>query len=183
MTISPRILYCVHALPIKLCQKFFSKLYSLQWNLIWAHKQPHIKLTLLSKLKAQSGMGLPNFKYYYYAAHLTRIVDWHHHEHNKYWVTLEHTWLSSPFKCMPWIPNTLQPLTIKQHPLIPWTFTDKLSMDLQISSTPNPLTPLPRNPEFPTGLENTRLFPNINDAPLQVTHCCQSGKIKSLTDL
>lgn len=44
-------------------------------------------------------MGLPDFKKYYFASHITRIIDWHCHADLKVWVSLEEE--MSPIEIFP----------------------------------------------------------------------------------
>lgn len=77
MSILPRLLYLLRALPIKVPQSFFIVLHSILLSILWKHKKSRIKFSLLPRSKEHGGMGLPDFKNYYLASHLTKVIDWH----------------------------------------------------------------------------------------------------------
>lgn len=104
MTVLPKILYLFCTLPIKLPRSFFKALHSLQMKLIWAHKSPRIKSILLTRPKALEGLGIPDFKAYYHASHIGRIIDWHCHSNLKDWVSMENDMGTVPLHFSPWIP-------------------------------------------------------------------------------
>lgn len=89
MVILPRLLYPLWALPIKIPQRFFKKLHTILLTILWSNKKPRIKFALLTRPKELGGMGLPDFRKYYIASHLTRTVDWNCHQGTKDWVALE----------------------------------------------------------------------------------------------
>lgn len=89
MIILPRVLYLLRNIPIKIPQTFFKVLHSTQMTFIWAHKCPRVKFALLTQSKEKRGMSIPDYKKYYYAFHITRIIDWHCHYKFKDRVDLE----------------------------------------------------------------------------------------------
>lgn len=89
MTVLPRVLYLFHNLPILLLKGFFSRLNTMIREFIWAGKKSCISMQTLTKPKTEGGINLPNFKHYYYATHLVRILDWNCHEKAKDWVGIE----------------------------------------------------------------------------------------------
>lgn len=101
MTVLPKILYLLRTLPIKIPQSFFGSLQTLQMRFIWAHKPPHIKSSLLMKPKAMGRMGIPDFKSYYHATHIARIIDWQCHAGLKDWVSLENGLSPAPYNFPP----------------------------------------------------------------------------------
>lgn len=86
MTILPRVLYLLQALPIQLPPVFFKCVNPLFQEFIRSHRKPRIQLQLLHLPKWQGGVGLPDIRAYYKAAHLTRLIDWHCHADAKHWV-------------------------------------------------------------------------------------------------
>lgn len=79
ITMLPRVLYLMQALPVGLPPAFFGALalcFDTSSGLIAG---PCIKLQLLSLPKHWGGVGLPYVKAYYRATHLTRQVNWHCH--------------------------------------------------------------------------------------------------------
>lgn len=109
MTVLPKILYLLRTLPIKIPQSFFKALHSMQMKFIWAYKPPCIKSILLTRPKEMGGMGIPDFKAYYYASHITRIIDWHCHSNLKDWVLIENDMSTVPLQFSPWVPKTRYP--------------------------------------------------------------------------
>lgn len=88
----PRLLCLFHALLIEIPTIFFKRLTTAQRNFIWANKRPRIQLKILHLPKSKGGMGIPDFRKYFYATHLTRIIDWHCRTKNKDCVELERSW-------------------------------------------------------------------------------------------
>uniref|UniRef100_A0A8C5LQL6 Reverse transcriptase domain-containing protein n=1 Tax=Leptobrachium leishanense TaxID=445787 RepID=A0A8C5LQL6_9ANUR len=76
MNVLPRILYLFQALPILIPEAFFRSIRSTLTRFIWPTKGARLQYRTLNLPKASGGLVLPNFTWYYYAAHLTRILDW-----------------------------------------------------------------------------------------------------------
>ena len=89
MNILPRILYLLQTIPIKLPASFFTTFKKTCLKFIWISKQPRISWERLIIPKHLGGIGLPDIRKYYWACHLTRIIDWHLHIKTKAWVKLE----------------------------------------------------------------------------------------------
>lgn len=109
--------------------------------------------------KAVGGLGFPNFRLYYYATHLARIIDWHCHAANKDWVSLEEFYrthskilsfspLSQTFPDTPYIHISRATYTALQQPRLPphidlKAFTTKVAAPLLASQcTDTGLSPL-----------------------------------------
>lgn len=88
MNVLPRYLYLFQCLPVFLTKSFFEKLDSIISSYIWEGKPPRIKLALLRRSRERGGLGLPDFRYYYWAANLHKIVLWLSDEESN-WCTLE----------------------------------------------------------------------------------------------
>lgn len=166
MVILPRLLYLFHALPISVPVSFFRKLATLQRSFVWANKHPRIQLQYLQLAKADGGMGIPNFQKYYYATHLTRIIDWHCHANQKAWVKIERHWSQIYTHFLPWSPQSSYPKEIKTHPLISTTLNifHKIASKHIISSCPSPITSLFNNPDFIPGIGNKSFQAPPNNA-------------------
>lgn len=153
MTILPRLLYLFNALPIKIPESFFTSLLRAQRRFLWADRKPRIKLNLLSLPKHKGGIGLPNFKKYQQASHITRIIDWHCHSSNKDWIQLEQSLFRFNLIFYPW---SLHSKTDKKlnHPLVANTLDiwQKVAGIHKLASIPGPLTPVTKNPDFIPGL-------------------------------
>lgn len=118
MIILPRLLYLLHALPIRIPASFFSALKSIILKFLWNSQTPRVRFSRLMKPKEPGSMGIPDFRAYYQATHLTRIVDWHCHSVAKEWVSLGYALFPIPLKFSPWIPWGSCPTSLKRHPLL-----------------------------------------------------------------
>lgn len=76
MTILPKFLYLMQALPIHIPSSYFKQVQAVFKDFVWAKKRPCLphKLLVLSKLRG--GLALPDMRAYYQAVHLGRLLDW-----------------------------------------------------------------------------------------------------------
>lgn len=156
MVVLPRVLYLIRALPVKIPLSFFKSLHPIEMKFIWAHKPPRIRSTLLTRSKERGGMGIPDFKAYYFASHVARIIDWHCHSASKDWISIESYLVPAPLQCSPWMSKTTYPKAMCAHPLVGTTLGifHQLTKYPKFSTPLSPVTPLSNNPGFPPGLEN-----------------------------
>lgn len=185
MTVLPKILYLLRTLPIKIPQSFFKTLHSLQIKFIWAHKPPRIKSTLLTRPKVMGGLGVPDFKAYYHASHIARIIDWHCHSILKDWVSIENDMSVIPLQFSPWIQKTRYPQSVKSHPLIGTSLDifHNLAKHSKFSTPFSPLTLLQNNPDFIPGLGNHILSPADAKKPYWHYIASQIRQRKTLANL
>lgn len=143
MTILPRLLYLFNALPIPIPNSFFSRLLQMQRRFLQADKKSRIKFRLLTLPENKDGIGLPDFKKYYYATHITRLIDWHCHSQNKDWVHLEHLHNEQQLLYYPWSIHSKNSRNI-DHPLVATTLNiwHKTATQHKLASIPGPLTPI-----------------------------------------
>lgn len=158
MTLLPRVLYLLQALPIRLPPAFFKQIDSMFRAFVWSHHKPRVRLQLLYLTKSRGGVGLPDIKAYYRAVHLTRLVDWHCHAEAKHWVAMEEEDSGGSAKSYPWITSSL-PKDLIEHPTLGNTLT--LVRDAfrrsSVSPQPSPMVPIIGNPEFPPGVQSPQL--------------------------
>ena len=76
MSILPRFLYLFQCIPIFLTKSFFQNLDRLISSFIWGGKTPRIRKEFLQRQKPQGGLALPNFRYYYWAANISKVLYW-----------------------------------------------------------------------------------------------------------
>lgn len=71
--------------------------------------------------KNKGGMGLPDFKKYYFATRVSRVTDWHCHGNNTDWGNLEVSNNLQNVTYFPWTLNSIISKSLKQHTLIKTT--------------------------------------------------------------
>lgn len=76
MVILPQFLYLFQNLPIYLPISFFKLLDSIIMPFIWGYKVPRITKIHLQKPTQLGGLGLPVFKFYYWAANARALLYW-----------------------------------------------------------------------------------------------------------
>lgn len=76
MNVLPRFLYLFQCLPVFLPKLFFTALDKHITGFLWGDKQPRISKVMLQRHQSQGGLSLPNFRYYYWAANIHKIIYW-----------------------------------------------------------------------------------------------------------
>lgn len=144
-------------------------------------KKPRLNYQLLTSPKNKGGIGLPDFKKYHNATHITRLIDWHCHGDNKDWVQLELSYNKQQLLYFPWT-NHAKSLNNMKHPLINTTIDilHKIATTHKIASIPGPLAPIEGNPDFAPGM-NQRCLPRPKHSSKFLTsHCFLGNRMRTL---
>uniref|UniRef100_A0A8C5Q9V7 Reverse transcriptase zinc-binding domain-containing protein n=1 Tax=Leptobrachium leishanense TaxID=445787 RepID=A0A8C5Q9V7_9ANUR len=136
---------------------------------IWPKGRPRVKTHLLRRPRLEGGLALPDAKLYFYAAQLTRIMDWMLIGSDKLWLDLEERLACRPLWTAPWLPSQLlrpdvPPSGLYRDMLLVWW---RIRGPFGLSPALTPLLPLQHHPGFCPGVgtslhrrftDGTRLF-------------------------
>ena len=101
MNVLPRLLYLFQMLPIEISKLTFDKLHKMVSKFIWQGKQPRVRLKTLQLAKPNGGVGLPNFRYYFWAAQLRPLISWIKDSSYTRWLDIEKGLSPIPLKVLP----------------------------------------------------------------------------------
>uniref|UniRef100_A0A8C5LRZ5 Reverse transcriptase n=1 Tax=Leptobrachium leishanense TaxID=445787 RepID=A0A8C5LRZ5_9ANUR len=182
MNLLPRLLYLFHTLPICIHLSFHKELRMLFSSFIWPNTRPRLKHAILCKSKRNGGLALPDTRLYYYATHLTRVIDWVTGSPEQKWLDLEEAQAGRPMWTLPWLPwsagkNTDKELSPVGSTLAVW---HKTRTKYTLSTYPSPLLPLRYNPDFPVEILQS-LATRLADSPnTGVHHILRNGTFVTL---
>lgn len=185
MCILPKFLYLLQALPVQIPFSYFDQASALFFDFIWAHKRPRLNRRQLTLPKTHRGLAVPDLRKYYYATHLTRLIDWNRHQSTKLWTRLEQTRCDIPLNRIPWCHHVLPREVKKNHPLIGMTARtcSFLFTHYRLSSFDSPLRPILGTPEFTPGYTDPIFYSLRNFNYFQASHFLRDGRWPNTSEL
>lgn len=167
LPILPKLLFVMQAMTIALPSSYLASLRRMSSSFIWQRTHARISLHQLSKPKHLGRIGLPDMKTYYLACQAARVVDWHLHGDTKDWITIEQLFSPDLLHMLPWLPTHASLGSSTLHSLTQNTLRN-------LSWSPEPMTPLRGNPDFPPGIPSTflrRVWPHRDVQALEFFEC------------
>uniref|UniRef100_A0A8C5M2S8 Reverse transcriptase domain-containing protein n=1 Tax=Leptobrachium leishanense TaxID=445787 RepID=A0A8C5M2S8_9ANUR len=167
MNVLPRLLYLFQTIPVYIPPAYFTMVQSDCSKFVWNNSRLRISFQTMTRPKGRGGLAVPDFRLYYRATHLLRIVEWTGGGRHALWQDLELGATPHPTGVLPWMdPRRRSPQALK-HPLVGATLRVWLAViqRCSLSSYPSPLVPLERNPDFQVGV-HPRLRRRLGGAPV-----------------
>lgn len=173
MVIFPKFLYLFQHVPILITKTFFDRLDRKISQFLWLKKPARLRKSVLQSPKCEGGLALPNFKQYYWAANIQKLLYWRHDaDALPAWVQIERACsrytLSSLFCSQLPLPLSL----VEDNPIVRATLTIwsqfRKKFGLHGPSTQIPLA------------KNCNFMPSVTDLVFKLWH---DKGIKTVNDL
>uniref|UniRef100_A0A669DKG7 Reverse transcriptase domain-containing protein n=1 Tax=Oreochromis niloticus TaxID=8128 RepID=A0A669DKG7_ORENI len=150
MSVLPKFLYLFQHVPVLLTKAFFDKLEKILSHFIWGGKQARIRKSILQSSKTDSGLGLPNFRHYYWAANIQKLLHWVHNDPPvPAWVQMETASSCYSFSSILSSPLPFSPTLVGENPVAKETVTIWRQFRKYFGLLgPSLLTPLLKNCNF-----------------------------------
>lgn len=129
MNVLPRLLYLFQMLPKDVPKSVFDLLNKIISKFVWQGKRPRIRLKIIQSSKTNGGLGLPNFRFYFWAAQLRPLVSWMRKDTQTRWINIEKSLCSMPLKIVPFSSVSLKNASMGQ-----WTIQRSFGLSKKISS-------------------------------------------------
>lgn len=122
--------------------------------------------------KCCRSLGLPDLQHYFWAVHLSRVVDWKIHERCKGWVGLGHLVSGAELRIVPSFHKEHISPSLYAHPLIGATLHafDRACTGYTLFFKECSITPLRGNPTFVPGLARIFLAAEWPHREIQARH-------------